>query len=258
MSENSKQIASEAHHRLFAQRDVSVLEELFSEDFVEHSPLVADGRPGLKSMVEDAGDALTYEASRILADGDLVALHGRFTGLGETPLIGFDLYRVADGKVIEHWDGLVPEASEPNPSGRTQLDGASEPQASQDAEANRKTVLTCLFGRGLIGQDYSVFRDLTRDGIFTQHSPDIADGAEAVVEFLEQLKADGSPLVYDQVHRSVADGDFVLTHSEGSIAGERHSYFELWRFEDGALVEMWDAIGPVPSDEEAAHPHGIF
>ena len=180
MSEN-QQIASQAHHRLFAERDVSVLDELFAEDFVEHSPLVADGRAGLRAMVEEAGDALTYTCSRELADGDLVALHGRFTGLDETPLVGFDLYRVADGKVVEHWDGLVPEASEPNASGRTQLDGTAQPSAGQDAEGNREKVLNVLFERGLIGQDYSVFRELTRDDVFVQHSPDIADGAEAAV-----------------------------------------------------------------------------
>lgn len=257
MSEN-QQIASQAHHRLFAQRDVSVLDELFAEDFIEHSPLVADGRAGLRAMVEEAGEALSYTCSRELADGDLVALHGRFTGLDETPLVGFDLYRVADGRVVEHWDGLVPEAAEPNASGRTQLDGAAQPSPGEDSEGNREKVLRVLFDRGLIGQDYSVFQELTRDDVFVQHSPDIADGAEAVIGFLEQLRESGEPLVYDRVHRSVADGDFVLTHSEGSIGGQRHSYVELWRFEDGHLAEMWDAIGPVPVDEEAAHPHGIF
>ena len=71
-----------------------------------------------------------------------------------------------------------------------------------------------------------------------------------MVDFLEQLKADGSALTYDTMHRSVADGDFVLTYSEGSIAGERHFFCELWRIEDGAWVELWDAIGPVAPDDD--------
>ncbi|MGO1419142.1 hypothetical protein ACTXPP_04245 [Candidatus Corynebacterium faecigallinarum] len=81
---------------------------------------------------------------------------------------------------------------------------------------------------------------------------------DAVIAVLEELKANGEGLVYDTLHRSVADGQFVLTHSEGSIAGTRHSYVELWHFSDGVLTEMWDAISEVPADEDALHDHGIF
>jgi len=49
-----------------------------------------------------------------------------------------------------------------------------------------------------------------------------------------------------------------LTHSEGSIAGTRHAYFELWRVEDGKIVELWDAIAPVPQDDQAVHRYGVF
>ncbi|MFX6242254.1 polyketide cyclase, partial [Acinetobacter baumannii] len=55
-----------------------------------------------------------------------------------------------------------------------------------------------------------------------------------------------------------ADGQFVLTHSEGSIAGNRHAYFELWRVDNGKIVELWDAIPAVPEDEQAVHGYGVF
>lgn len=111
----------------------------------------------------------------------------------------------------------------------------------------------------LQGQDYDAAGDFTRaDDQFTQHSGDIADGVQNMVDFLKQLKTDDSTLTYDTLHRTVADGNFVLTFSEGSIAGERHFFCELWRIEDGKWVELWDAIGPVPPDEELAHSHGAF
>ena len=92
------------------------------------------GCPGCASWWPECPD-MRHEAVRVLADGDLVAIHGRFIGLAETPLVGFDIYRVAQGCIVEHWDGLVPEAP-PNASGHTQLDGTIGP-GQGDAEANR-------------------------------------------------------------------------------------------------------------------------
>ena len=255
MSRNGE-LVLDVHTRLFDAHDTGVLETHFTEDFVEHSPLVAGDRDGLRRLVEDCGAGLHYTNARVIADGDLVALHGRFTGLDETDLVGFDIYRVVDGRIAEHWDTLVPVA-EPNVSGRTQLDGTTAVDASADTEANRALVLE-FFEKTLVGGDYSGFEQYSRDGRFAQHSPDIGDGIPAVVEFLEKLREAGEGLVYDRVHRTVAQGDFVLTHSEGSIGGTRHSYCELWRVEDGAIAELWDAIAEVPSDADAVHDHGVF
>lgn len=251
---SNRDLVAKAHHELFSLRDTSALDRYFSADFIEHSPLVADGLSGLRELVQSCPQ-LRHEARRVLCDGDLVALHGRFVGLDEQPLVGFDLYRVREGKIVEHWDGLVPEAA-PNASGRTQLDGPVEP-GQGNKEQNRELVLR-FFDETLVKGDYSGFERYANGEGFHQHSPDIADGVQAVIAFLEQLRADGHGLEYARVHRSVAEGQFVLTHSEGSIAGERHAYFELWRVEDGKVAELWDAIAPVPADDQALHRHGIF
>ncbi|AQS42286.1 MAG: SnoaL-like domain-containing protein [Candidatus Tokpelaia hoelldobleri] len=254
-TETIRDFVSRAHHELFSKRDISALNRYFSADFIEHSPLVRDGLAGLQELVE-THPALHYEMHRVLQDGDLVALHGRFTGLDEQPLVGFDLYRVAQGKIVEHWDGLVPEAV-PNASGRTQLDGSSVPSIGQNHEKNRALVVA-FFNRTLIREDYSGFRDYTDGKTFLQHSPDIADGVDSVIHFLETLKHTGHGLHYKTIHHTVADGSFVLTHSEGSIGNIRHAYFELWRVEQDRIVELWDAITPVPEDDQALHRHGIF
>ncbi|WP_080793575.1 nuclear transport factor 2 family protein [Corynebacterium pacaense] len=252
---NNRELVLSAHTTLFDARDTSVLDTAFHPDFIEHSPLVAGGAAGLATLVDEAGEALSYTNVRVLADADLVALHGRYTGLDDTDLIGFDLYRVADGLLIEHWDGLVPVAA-PNASGRTQLDGPTD-TSTGDPEANRALV-TEFFTAALINGDYEAFRTYT-DGVhLTQHSPDIADGVDNVITFLEELRDSGQGLVYDRIHRTVADGPFVLTQSEGSIAGQRHSYHELWRVDNGRIVELWDAITPIPSDAEAVHTYGLF
>ncbi|WP_367301382.1 hypothetical protein [Rothia kristinae] len=75
-----------------------MLRRSFAADFVEHSPLVADGLAGLGTLVEEAGPSLRHDVACVLVDGDLVALHGAYPGLADDVLIGFDIYRVAGGE----------------------------------------------------------------------------------------------------------------------------------------------------------------
>lgn len=253
--QETKRLVSKAHHVLFNLHDLDALDQYFCKDFIEHSPLVADGLAGLRQLIQDCPD-IRHEAIRVLGDGDLVAIHGRFHGLDATPLVGFDIYRVQDGKIAEHWDGLVAEAPA-NISGRTQLDGPTHIDDHADRVANRK-IIREFFQKALIEGDYEAFRSYTEGDHFLQHSPDIGDGVNSVIDFLNKIRHEGQGLVYSRTHRMIADGQFVLTHSEGSIAGNRHAYFELWRLENGKIAELWDAIPAVPEDNQAIHNFGVF
>ncbi|ENW92236.1 nuclear transport factor 2 family protein [Acinetobacter dispersus] len=254
-SQEAKRFVSKAHHVLFNLHDPRALDRYFSQDFIEHSPLVADGLAGLRQLIQDCPN-IKHEPFRVLGDGDLVAIHGRFLGLDETPLVGFDIYRVKDDKIVEHWDGLVAEA-QPNISGRTQLDGPTLVDSNTDIETNRR-IIQSFFQKALIDGEYETFRAYTESDQFLQHSPDIGDGVNSVIDFLNKIRNQGEGLVYSKTHRTIADGQFVLTHSEGSIAGNRHAYFELWRLENGKIAELWDAIPAVPEDEMAIHNFGVF
>lgn len=254
-SQEAKRFVSKAHHVLFNLHDPRALDRYFSQDFIEHSPLVADGLAGLRQLIQDCPN-IKHEPFRVLGDDDLVAIHGRFLGLDETPLVGFDIYRVKDDKIVEHWDGLVAEA-QPNISGRTQLDGPTLVDSNTDIETNRR-IIQSFFQKALIDGEYETFRAYTEGDQFLQHSPDIGDGVNSVIDFLNKIRNQGEGLVYSKTHRTIADGQFVLTHSEGSIAGNRHAYFELWRLENGKIAELWDAIPAVPEDEMAIHNFGVF
>lgn len=254
-----KKLVVTADRELFNDHDVTALDRYFAPDYVEHSPQVADGLNGLRQLVTDTPQ-LRHDVARVLVDQSrqLVALHGSYTGLDpDQELVGFDIYRVEGDRIVEHWDGLVSRA-DANVSGNTQLDGPTEVDLAADTERSRALALT-IWQRFLQGQDYASVADFTRaDGRFIQHSPDIGDGVQEMVDFLTQLKAEGAALTYLTRHREVADGQFVLTHSEGAIGGERHVFFELFRFADGDWVELWDAIAPVPDDKDLPHPHGAF
>jgi len=57
---------------------------------------------------------LTYEPCMAVADGDLVMVHGRYTGWGPKPMVAVDIFRVENGKVAEHWDVMQEEVPAAN------------------------------------------------------------------------------------------------------------------------------------------------
>ena len=71
--------------------------------------MAPSGRDPLRGMIANAPESATYEMGMVIAEGDLVAVHGRITGMGPTPMIAIDIYRVEDGKIAEHWDVIQPE-----------------------------------------------------------------------------------------------------------------------------------------------------
>jgi hypothetical protein len=69
---------------------------------------VMDAIPGL---IGQLAAEFRYEAGMIVAEGDLVMIHGRYTGWGPKPLVAVDIFRVIDGKLVEHWDVLQEEVA---------------------------------------------------------------------------------------------------------------------------------------------------
>ncbi len=82
---------------------------------------------------------------RVFQDGDYVFTHTEYDFFG--PKAGFDVFRFENGLIVEHWDNLL-EVQKPNPSSRTQFDGATELKDLSKTEANKK-VITDFIGLNL-------------------------------------------------------------------------------------------------------------
>lgn len=104
--------------KLFTDRNIAAADDYFAPTYIQHSTLAADGIDGLKTLVSNLPDGFRYDGARIIADDRFVVLHGIYHGFGDTPLVAFDIFRVADGKIVEHWDALTPEVAE-TASGRS-------------------------------------------------------------------------------------------------------------------------------------------
>jgi predicted SnoaL-like aldol condensation-catalyzing enzyme len=113
MSKSNKEIALEVLKRAFIDRDPSVADQYFAVNYKQHNPVIADGPSAIAKMIPTL-TALTYEPGMAVADGDLVMVHGRYTGWGPKPMIAVDIFRLKDGKVVEHWDVMQEEISAAN------------------------------------------------------------------------------------------------------------------------------------------------
>ena len=108
----NKALVLEAFDLLFNKRDYAAAERYWSDRYVQHSAHIAPGRDGLFNLVRTLPNSLKYENQLIVAEGDYVIAHGRFSGHGRPAAwIAVDIVRFEDGKLVEHWDVLQDEAT---------------------------------------------------------------------------------------------------------------------------------------------------
>ena len=111
-AEETKAFVLTAFDTLFNKRDYVAAERFWSDRYIQHSAHIAPGRDGLFNLIRTLPDTLKYENQLILAEGDYVIAHGRFSGSGRPAAwIAADVVRFEDGKLAEHWDVLQDEVT---------------------------------------------------------------------------------------------------------------------------------------------------
>ena len=110
--EQNKAHVLKAFDTLFNKRDYDAAERFWSENYIQHSAHIPPGRDGLFDLVRSLPGTLRYENHLVIAEGDYVIAHGRFSGHGRPAAwIAADVMRFEDGKLTEHWDVLQDEAT---------------------------------------------------------------------------------------------------------------------------------------------------
>ena len=110
--EKNKALVLDAFDTLFNKRDYAAAEKYWSPNYIQHSAHIEPGRDGLFNLIRSTPDTLRYEHRLIVAEGDYVIVHGRFTGYGRpVAWIAADIVRVENGRLAEHWDVLQDEAT---------------------------------------------------------------------------------------------------------------------------------------------------
>ncbi|GGJ80872.1 nuclear transport factor 2 family protein [Deinococcus aquiradiocola] len=250
------------------RRDTATVRRLVAPDYREHDPQRANGRAALlAALCDPATPRVRYDVIRTLVDGDLVILHSRVTLTGTPkPLAAFDIYRVRDGQVTEHWVNRQPNADAPNPSGRTLLDGETRVTDSALTAQNKATV-KAFYTRLFLQGDLSALQTIDPD-TYLQHNPGFADGVDTIRRAFGGMAAAPAAPGHAAAPANTAaapspqplavsgEGNFVLVRTVSSFGGGRSLVYDLFRLHSGRIVEHWDIVSPVPAT--ASNSSGVF
>ena len=112
IASHNKALVLAAFGTLFNKRDYAAATRFWSPHYVQHSAHIAPGRDGLFNLVKSLPPTLKYEPGTIVAEGDFVIVHGRFSGFGlPVNWIAADILRIENGRLVEHWDVIQDEAT---------------------------------------------------------------------------------------------------------------------------------------------------
>ena len=125
----NKALVLNAFDTLFNKRDYTAAERFWSPNYIQHSVHIAPGREGLFDLIKSIPPTLKYEPGTIVAEGDLVIVHGRFSGFG-APVnwIAADIVRIQNGILVEHWDVIQDEATEEQSKSKAPMFGGTFPR----------------------------------------------------------------------------------------------------------------------------------
>lgn len=247
--------------RTFATGDTETAARLLDENYIQHNLAYGTGEAAFLGSVEYLASApvkTTVNNIRAFEDGDYVFLQTVYNFAGAGEQVAFDIFRFdEDGEIAEHWDNLAPLADQPNPSGRTQIDGAMEITDLDKTEENRQLVKNFLYDV-MQGNNPDKTADYFDGDTYLQHNTAIADGVSGLNAALSALAQQGIQMVYDETHMVLAQGNFVLAVSEGTYGGAPTSYYDLWRVENGKIAEHWDVMETIADQSTWQNDNGKF
>jgi predicted SnoaL-like aldol condensation-catalyzing enzyme len=112
IEEKNKELVLTAFDTLFNKRDYAAAERYWSPNYIQHSAHIEPGRKGLFNLIKTMPPKFKYEPGTIVAEGDFVIVHGRFSDFGEpVNWISADIVRINDGILVEHWDVIQDEVT---------------------------------------------------------------------------------------------------------------------------------------------------
>lgn len=224
----------------------AAIEAYAGDRYVQHSTPVEDGKEGFTRFFAafvERNPVRDIEIVRSFEDGPYVFLHVvQRLNHSEFVYVTADIFDTDDdARLVEHWD-VVAEMGGPNRSGRTAVDGPTEPRDLDRTEESKRLV-TRYVHEVLVAGQHDRIADLVAPGL-ARHGPDATDGADSL---REDLAVAG--VRYHEVHRVIGCGDLVAVLAESEVRGVRYAVIDLFRVEDGRVAEHWEVAEPITPEE---------
>ena len=231
----------------------AALDRNIGSRYTQHSTGVKDGKEGFLEFFEpflERNPVRDMQIVRALQDGRKVFVHCyQNLNNGEAEWVTTDFFDSdEDGKIVEHWD-VIGAYTAKNPSGRSNVDGATEITDLAKTDENR-TLVTDFIETCMIGGAADRLEDFISTETYIQHNPEVGDGLE---HFKALLAAPNRPLTYQECFMVVAEGNFVATLNRARWEDQDLCQCDLFRVQNGKIVEHWDNSEPVPPEAEWAN-----
>ena len=221
--------------------------------YTQHSTGVKDGIEGFVEFFEpfiERNPVRDIRIVRALEDGQYVFVQAyQELNNGEAKWITMDMFDTdADGKIIEHWDVIGP-VSETSVSGHSQIDGPTEITDLDKTEEN-KAVVREFLSEILQNGKFDKVTDYVSAETYIQHNPQVGDGLEGLGAFVEELGKKGLSMQYLDIFKVIGEGNFVASYSKMKLGDDEYAVFDLFRLENGLIVEHWDYMEVILPEEQ--------
>jgi predicted SnoaL-like aldol condensation-catalyzing enzyme len=237
--------------------DVEAIASLVPENYIQHTPVVPDGRKGLELLVTKIRDkqmpSPQIKNVRTFTDGDYVILHHDVQWPNRKAM--FEIFRMEGGLAAEHWSGIQ-DHPEKTANGHSMVDGVTE-VTDQANTAKNKELAKSFVETVLIKGEFDKILNYYHPDII-QHNPFIDNTVPGLVNGIGELQKQGITLQIQKIWKVFGEGNFVLVCSTGLFAGKPTAFFDLFRTEKGKIVEHWDVVQEIPTPDKQAHRNGFF
>lgn len=222
------------------------VEKYTGSTFRQHSSGISDGVEGFVRYYTDFVDKhkdRDIKIIRAIEDNNFVFLHC-YQALDNRKIqrITSDFFRFDDtNRIVEHWDVVGPYYPR-TASEHTSLDGPSKIKDNHLTEENRFIVTDMIKNVFMAGGDKTKIDSYISDREYTQHNLDITDGIENLRSFIQNPS---NVFEYKKIILIVSEGNFVSSLCEVDIGGEKYAQADVFRINEGKIVENWSVTEPV-------------
>jgi len=227
------------------------MRQVATSDYIQHNQHIPTGlEPFIQLLPAMQGNKTTVENIRMFQDGNYVFTHNiwrnarTFGFVTSGDMVSFNIFRVDNGKVAEHWDAMEPLVKV-TASGRTQTDGPTTSTDADKTQANKELAVAMLTDI-TFGKNPSKLLDYYSADSYHQHNWRVKDGLDGVHEYRTFLHEQNNPFKYRTIEKVLGEGDFVFMACEGMWNNVSNAFYHLFRFSNGKNVEHWDVTQPVP------------